>query len=291
MYELHHLKGNTYYIDGPTNLGVYKLNDTDCVLIDSGTSKEGPIIETILRRHGLKLKYLINTHCHVDHSGSNLYLKKITGCKIIASRVERAFFTDSQLDLSFMYGGYPLEEYNSYLLHVDENKDTCSLENMPRDLRYFDLPGHHHGMIGVRTSDGVYFVADTICTKELIDKQHIMLVYDVEGYFNSLDLVKSFHGNIIVPSHCPVTTDIKDLAQYNKDKMYEIINLIKSLLKENDYTAEELVSKIFDQYKLKITYNKHLLINSTIKSYLSYLANRKEISHFFKDNKLYFTNK
>ena len=27
MYELHHLKGNTYYIDGPTNCGVYVLND------------------------------------------------------------------------------------------------------------------------------------------------------------------------------------------------------------------------------------------------------------------------
>ena len=54
--ELHHLKGNTYYIDGTTNIGLYKLNDKDCALIDSGFAKVGPQIYEILKENKLYAK-------------------------------------------------------------------------------------------------------------------------------------------------------------------------------------------------------------------------------------------
>ena len=40
MYELHHLRGNTYYVDGPTNCGVYVLNEKkEALLFDCGTEE------------------------------------------------------------------------------------------------------------------------------------------------------------------------------------------------------------------------------------------------------------
>ena len=59
--ELHKLKGNTYYIDGTTNIGLYKLNDKDCVLIDTGFAKVGPQIYEILKENNLNLKYILKT--------------------------------------------------------------------------------------------------------------------------------------------------------------------------------------------------------------------------------------
>lgn len=287
MYELHHLKGNTYYIDGMTNVGLYKLNDTDVVLIDCGPKEEGPVLETLLRRNHFKLKYIINTHCHADHSGANMYLAKMTGCKIIASKIERAFFRDSKLDIGFLFGGYPLDEFDGKLMHIDDQKEIYSLEEIPEDLRSFKLPGHHYGMIGIRTKDGVYFIADTLGSSELIDKQHILLIYDVKGYIDSLDYVLKLDGNILVPSHSYVTTSIKELVEFNKNKIYEIMNVI--LLYLGDYhTIEDVVSHIFYHYELKITYNKYLLITSTMKSYVSYLSNQGKLTKCFKDNKLYF---
>ena len=286
-YGLHHLNGNTYYIDGPTNCGLYKLNDTDVVLIDCGTKEDGMIIYELLKNNNLKLKYIILTHSHADHSGGCIYLEKMTGCTIIASKVERAFLTDTKLDIGFLYGGYPLDEYDNHLMHTDEPSDILSLSHIPQGLRSFPLPGHHYQMIGIRTDDDVYFVADTLGSKNLVDSQHILLIYDVDGYLKSLDYVESLDGKIIVPAHSDVTMDIKDVVKVNRNQIHMIIDIILTFL-EVEHTAEELTAHIFEYYDLKITYNKYMLISTTMRSYLSYLSNSGRIKNYFKDNKLVF---
>ena len=40
MYNLNKVGERTYYIDSPTNIGIYKLNESDICLIDSGNDKE-----------------------------------------------------------------------------------------------------------------------------------------------------------------------------------------------------------------------------------------------------------
>lgn len=291
MSKLNHLIGNTYYIDGPTNCGLYVLGTTrDCVLIDCGTASFGPTILEILNENKLNLKYIICTHSHQDHSGANTFLVEHTGCKVIASKIERAFFRDSKLDIGFLYGGYPLEEYDSKLMHIDDQKEIYSLEEIPDGLSSFKLPGHHYGMIGVRTSDDVYFVADTLGSISLVEKQHILLIYDVQGYLNSLDYVESLDGKIIVPSHSEVTTHIKDVIKTNRSQIYEIMDVILDYLDE-EHTAEEVCAYIFSYYELNITYNKYMLIMSTIRSYLSFLSNNQKLGTKFVDNKLVFYKK
>ncbi len=288
MYELHHLKGNTYYIDGYTNLGLYKLNETDVVLIDVPVKAAGAAIETLLRRYGFKLKYIVNTHSHPDHSGCNEYLIKQTGCEIITSRIERAFMRNNKLDLGFLSGGYPLDNYDTPLMHVDEQHDIRSFLHLPQGLRSFKLPGHHYDMRGIKTSDGVYFIADSICTKKLIDKEHIMLIYDIQGYKKSLNYIKSLKGHIMVPSHCPISTDLNDLADYNLAKMAEIEKVILDVL-AIDLSYDDIIAKVLAHYNIRISYNKYLLMGSTIRSYISYLCHNKKLKSYFKDNKLMFT--
>ncbi len=288
-YELHHLKGNSYYIDGPTNIGLYKLNEKDIVLIDSGTNEDVKMIYKVILENHFNLKYIIDTHSHADHSGGNLFLMKMTDAKVIASKIERAFLRDSKLDIGFLYGGYPLDEFDNKLMHIDENKEIYSLDMIPKNLKSFKLPGHHYAMIGIKTDDDVYYVADTLGSKELIDSQHILLIYNVEGYLDSLNYIESLNGNIIVPSHSVVTTNISSIVDFNRKQIYEIIDIILLYLKD-EHTIEEVTSHIFEKYNLKISYNKYMLITSTIRSYLAYLSNKKKIVNYFKDNKLYFKN-
>lgn len=286
-FDLIHIKGNTYYITGSTNLGLYKMNEKDVILIDVPVKKYGPRIESLLREYGFNLKYIVNTHSHADHTGSNEYLIKQTGCEVITSRIERAFLRNDKLDIGFLSGGYPLLVYDTPLMHVNEQHDIKSLRYLPDCLRSFKLPGHHYDMRGFKTVDGVYFVADSICKKELIDKEHIMLIYDVAGYIKSLNYLKTLKGKIMVPSHVELSTDLDDLVDYNLAKINEICQVLEDFLAEpNSY--DNIIAYVFSHFQLRITYNKYLLIGSTIRSYLAYLESLNRVTCYFADNKLLF---
>lgn len=172
-------------------------------------------------------------------------------------------------------------------MHTDEQHAIESLEAIPRGLRSFKLPGHHYGMIGIKTSDGVYFIADALGSKELISSEHILLIYDVAGYIQSLEYISKLDG-ILVPSHSFVTTDISDLLRLNRNKMEEIMSLIFSIL-QNEQTVEEVVAEIFNYYNLRMSYNRYLLITATIRSYIAFLNNQGKVQKRFLNNKLYFS--
>lgn len=90
MCKLHHLKGNTYYISGSTNCGVYVLNEKkEVLLFDCGTEADGPKILEALESSGMKVSHLVFSHCHADHAGGWEYVYNKTHCKMITSKVER----------------------------------------------------------------------------------------------------------------------------------------------------------------------------------------------------------
>ena len=68
MYELVQVAENTYYINSPSKIGVYRVSDDDVWLIDSGNDKDaGRKIQKILDAQGWKLTAIINTH-YPDHA-------------------------------------------------------------------------------------------------------------------------------------------------------------------------------------------------------------------------------
>lgn len=287
MSTLHKLGERTYYIDGLTNVGVYVINDNnDVAIIDTGIADFAPTLLNILKENNFNLKYIINTHSHADHSGGNNYLMEKTNCHLITSKIERAFLRNSKLDIGFLYGGYPLDEYDNPLMHIDEQREILTLNDLPEGLYYFKLPGHHYDMFGIRTPDNVYFVADAIGNPKVIGREHVLLIYNVNGFLNSLDMISKFDGKV-VPAHVEPSLDMKEIIDINRNKIYEIIDFLKVYLK-NEHTHDEIIRQTFEHFNLKISYNKYLLINSTIRSYLAYLNNKKEIRTILKDNLMYF---
>ncbi len=108
MYELHQVGENTFYIDCPAKMGVYRVAPEEAVLIDSGNDKEaGEKDASNLDAQGWRLKAVYNTHSNADHIGGNRLLADRTGCAVYGTEIENAFTRAPLLEPSFLFGGYP----------------------------------------------------------------------------------------------------------------------------------------------------------------------------------------
>ena len=287
--ELIQVGQNTYYIKNPTNIGIYKINNKDVYLIDSGNDSDaGRKILKIIDEQGWNIVGIINTHSNADHIGGNKIIQNRTNCSILTSDIESSFTENPILEASFLYGGYPFKDLRNKFLMAKESKTINIDDNLPEGLKYFSLKGHFFNMIGIKTSDDIYFLGDSLFSKDTINKYHIFFIYNVEEYLNSLDLLSTLNGKLYIPSHGNASDDISELIEMNKEKIKEICNKILLRCSEDSQTFEEILKYIFDIYHLTMNSNQYILVGSTIKSYLSYLYDNSKISYEFKDNIMYW---
>ena len=284
--ELIKVGDKTYYIKNPTNIGIYKISDNDVYLIDSGNDKDaGKKNLKIINEQGWNVKGIINTHSNADHIGGNKVIQDRTNCTILANNIEKSFAEFPILESSFLYGGYPFKDIRNKFLLAKESVVVSIENNLPEGLEYFSLKGHFFDMIGIKTSDNVYFLADSLFSKETITKYHLFFIYNVREFLNTLNYLQTLNGTLYIPSHCEATNDISVLIDLNRKKINEIIDKIYNACK-NEITFEDILKYIFDEYSLTINGNQYVLIGSTIRSYLSYLVDENKLKYEFKDNKM-----
>lgn len=285
--ELIKVGEKTYYIKNNTNIGVYRIDDNNVYIIDSGNDKDaGKKILNIINEQGWTIKGIINTHSNADHIGGNKVIQDRTNCQIFAHNIECSITKYPILEPSFLYGGYPFKDIkNKFLLAKESNVLSLDDNNLPEGLEYFNLKGHFFDMIGIKTSDDIYFLADSLFSEETITKYHLFFIYDVQEFLNTLDYLSTLKGYLFIPSHTEATKDITTLIELNRKKVQEIINKIYNICSEGQ-TFERILKHIFDEYKLTMNANQYVLVGSTIKSYLSYLNDENKLTYEFIDNQM-----
>lgn len=286
--ELIKVGEKTYYIKNPTNIGIYKIDDNNVYIIDSGNDKDaGKKILKIIEENNWRIKGIINTHSHADHIGGNKVIQDRTNCKILSSNIENCFIEYPILESIILYGGYPFKDLKNKFLFAKES-NTISIENnLPEGLEYINIKGHSLDMIGIKTSDDVCFLGDSLSSIETINKYNLFYIYNIKEYLNTLDYLSTIKCKLYIPSHCEITDNIDELIKINKNKIYEIINKIINIC-QSEKTFEEILKNIFDEYNLVMNTNQYVLVGSTIRSYLSYLYDENKIIYEFKDNKMYW---
>ncbi|MCL1809576.1 MAG: MBL fold metallo-hydrolase [Clostridiales bacterium] len=287
MYELVQIGENTHYVNSPAKMGVYCLPGGRAILIDSGNDKEaGKKIIKILNDKGWALESVICTHSNADHVGGNKLLADRTGCKIYATKLESAFCEFPILEPSFLYGGFPAKKLrNKFLMAEPSIAHDISCLEMPQGMEAFPLKGHYFDMVGVKTPDDVYFLADCVFSESIIEKYHIFFVYDVAEYLKTLDTIKALRGKRFVPAHAEPTDDIAALANLNREKIFEIIDSIKSICRA-PISFDAMLKELFDKYSLTMDFNQYVLVGSTVRSYLSYMLDNQMIGADFQNNTL-----
>ena len=141
------------FIVGPLAVNAYLLADAvtkEACLIDPGADYKK--IKNIIDKNAFNLKFIINTHGHGDHIGSNGSFN----VPILIHRLDKDFLTDANKNLSRMFIFSVTSPPATRLL---EDGDTLEVGSIR--LEVLHTPGHTPGSISLR-SGGVVFTGDTL---------------------------------------------------------------------------------------------------------------------------------
>lgn len=289
MYELVQLGKKTYFIDCPSRMGLYMLDEQNICLIDTGNDKDAARkIYNLLNERSWQLKMIINTHSHADHIGGNHFLQQKFDCPIYAPGIESVIAEYCLFEPVFLWGGFPPKELNNkFLLAQPSRAQKLTPDILPTGLEMLALDGHAMEMAAIKTSDNIWFVGDCLTNGAILRKYHIGFLYDVEKYLVSLAKVEQLDGELFIAAHASPTKDIKQLAKLNRNKVFEIINLLLEICGEPK-TFEEILKAVFDHYGLRLEITQYALCGSTLRSYLAYLHNHNKLDFRFIDNRMYW---
>ena len=113
------------------------------------------------------------------------------------------------------------------------------------------------------------------------------LVSGSAGRMAFLDRLEGLEGRLFIPSHGEVRTDISLTVKKNREKVFEIADLLKDICKEEAGT-EEVIQKVFDRYGLVMDANQYVLVGATLRSYLSWMKGLGEMDVSFRGNRLWW---
>lgn len=288
-YELIQLGEQSYYIDCPSKIGIYRRNDRKVYLIDSGIDcGAAEKAMQIIKANSWELCGIINTHSHADHIGGNAYLQRNTGCDVFVPEKEMPFVKYPEMEPMALMGAMPPEEMTHRLLKAEPSEPkSISDEAFPKELEAIRLPGHSYDMIGVKTPDGTFYAADSVSNPHGLEKYRITYIYDVKKYLETLENMKGIEAKIFVPSHTGVTKDISEIADFNKKWVLKNIEDIRLLIRCGADIGE-IVKGFFDKYSLKISYEQYFIVQATLLSYLTYLKNEGRVESYFEENRLIY---
>ena len=281
--EIKQIGPKTFCIEHDTNIGIHFTDDGRMYLIDTGSKGDGEKIDEILSREGWVPSCIINTHTHIDHIGGNEFLMRKYGIPAYCTDYDMAFAHYSELEAAYMNGGYPAEKLRTIFAHPGMIGFHSLEKETPDGIDWTYLPGHSFGMIGIRTSDDIWFLGDSYLSRSFLKQYTFGFIYNVEAYIDTLKKLKEFKGALFVPSHGIIETDIVPSLEQNLRSVAEMCSMICETCRE--YRGQdEILQQMYERLQMHARPAQHALLSSTVKSYLTYLQDRNKLECRFVDN-------
>ncbi|MEQ8201380.1 MAG: MBL fold metallo-hydrolase [Syntrophomonadaceae bacterium] len=294
--DLTKINGNTYYIPAPTNIGVYVFKDKYTLLIDNGDNQQGRRIAGVLQANNLNVKYIVNTHNHIDHAGGNSFFQEhYPGSWFLASPEERLVLENGHLFPTYLYGAHPPRELARHFLkdkglRVDEVliPGTCKINE--ERFEVISLPGHAPGLLGIGTRDRVCFLGDALFSEEIITKYSYPFLYNIEAQLHTYQVIDELDYDYFVLGHAERVYDragILTLNQANRDNLEYYLDLIRDLLAQ-PHTREELLEEVTILAELQMDFKEYYYSLSTMGAIVTHLSDKGELEYQLENGKLYF---
>lgn len=226
--ELRHVYGRTYAAVGATALmPVYKLTDTDIVLMDTGYARlDRSALVNLIEGNGFRLRGILCSHAHFDHTGNVRYLQQRYGCQAAAQIIEAGISVNPDAYranyVALTYGKsreYLLEE--CFPADVIIPADAGHLDFCGASFGILQLPGHSAGHIGVVTPDGVAYLGDCLIDEEQIAAAKLPTSMFIARDLESKESLRNLRRPAYIIAHKQVLTDIGPLIDRNIDFIHD----------------------------------------------------------------------
>lgn len=220
--NLRHVAGSTWVAEASTALlPVYRINDRDIILIDTGYAKlDRSGLTAMLESHHLRPVGVICSHAHFDHSGNVRYLQQRYGAKAAAHLIEAGISVNPDA----YRANYVALTYGKSREIFLEECFTADVVIRPEDtyldfcgVRFTILPltGHSAGHIGIVTPDNVAYVGDCLIDQQQIDAAKLPTSMFIARDLQSKELLRQTRYDAYILAHKSVVTDIAPLVDSN----------------------------------------------------------------------------
>lgn len=300
--ELKKIKGNTFYIKGGTNTGVYIFDDNKALIIDPGLAGSRPKrIINMLEEKNIKVNFIINTHEHDDHYGAcNQFKEYYNDICILSSDEAKLYIEKPYLFGKYIMGG----KYNRFFVDKLKNKslDEIKVDKIAKEgslllnneeFEIIDLKGHTEGSIGILTKDKVLFTGDLLIGLDMLKKYDFLFLYDIKKEIDSIMKLKEIDFDYLVLGHSKEVISKKDskfITEMHLNAIDKYLNKVREDLNV-PITLEELLKKIIIDNNLKCNYKEYHFFKSSLVSMISYLADLDEIDYILNDGELLYCTK
>lgn len=136
-----------------TNTYIVKSGE-EIMIIDPAFESER-IIKEVKKLKGC-VKYIINTHGHIDHISSNNDLLKEFNCQLLIHELDSQLLTSPEKNLSLLFGYSYVSKEADLLL-----KEGDIIKIGDWELKVIHTPGHTEGSISL-CGNGFIFTGDTL---------------------------------------------------------------------------------------------------------------------------------
>ncbi|MBO4319657.1 MAG: MBL fold metallo-hydrolase [Treponema sp.] len=290
------------YFPHRTNVGLVEASD-GLYIIDSGDSDQDgkDIVKTCSNIFPeKKIKAIINTHSHLDHSGGNNYIIKNTGAQVWTSAKEAAILSNPDLMGVIYWGaicfkdlreqGFVPEKGNEVQRILTEG--TIEIDS-DISLKCISLPGHYFeqtGLLFYDKADGksVFFLGDSCFGSQMLKKYWIPYMLDPVKFRESITKIENQDADFYVPGHGEVCDRkrISAITELNFMVTLETESLLLNILKKGPATHETLLRKAAEFAGFNLKLSQFVLIGTTFRSYLSSMADRGLVSYIIENNEM-----
>jgi len=298
--QLYKINGNTYYIQAPTNLGLFQFKDKYTLLVDTGdNNQQARKISETIQAQNLNIKYVFSTHHHPDHAGGIAFLQQnYPGSLLYAGGDEHLYLANNHLFPTYLYGGSPMRELTRHFLkgqslRIDEIVQPGPCRINDEKFEILPLSGHSPGQIGIGTRDRVCFLGDALFSREIINKYSFPFLFAIQDQLNTYELINQLDYDWFVLGHAEqvyTQAEIFDLVTINRDNLSYYLDMVRDLLTQ-PHTREELLEEICILQELVLDFKEYFFSLSTAGAMIAYLYDQEELTHQLENGRLYFYKK